>query len=98
MSALLRTERITPIFASTFIQPLPQDDRSLRIRPSIERQQPAKSLLQKEVEKVKKAPEKEGIPWYYLSGTGFFVKEQVSQIVKSVKEAKKLGKSVDEAI
>ncbi|HZE87239.1 MAG TPA: hypothetical protein VE090_03455 [Methylomirabilota bacterium] len=50
----------------------------------------SKEWLQDEVERVKQQPLTPGeTPWYHLAGTGFWVKEQVSQLLRNTSEVGK---------
>jgi hypothetical protein len=49
-----------------------------------------KEWVQREVKKVKEKPLRSGeTPWWHLSGTGFWVKEQVGQLVRNLKDVGK---------
>lgn len=49
-----------------------------------------KEWVQQEVAKVKRQPRKFGeTPWWHLKGTGFWIPEQISQLIRNTKQAGK---------
>jgi len=67
--------------------------------PFIERNHIQSLSLQEEVTRIKSEPLQSNTPWYYLAGTGFYVREQIAQIMRGlhgeVTQNKKLSDVID---